>query len=147
MTLEKGKSGTSAADGPGQTGFDETLWAHRCAELAARARGRSGTVWEIYVRHFSADIDEALHHVPAAYTKRAIEIARDFGYAGNEDNAAYFVWKASDMEAVALSGEDLRAIAGINATIDAHRQACGQVMIPKGSTFTPEWFNDKGKRQ
>ncbi|GKS73223.1 hypothetical protein AVME950_00025 [Acidovorax sp. SUPP950] len=109
-----------------QKAFDEIEWAHQCADLAARARGRSGTVWELYVRHLSADVDEALQHVPAPATKRAIEIARDFGYAGNENEAAYFVWEASDMEAVGLSDEELTAIEGINARIDAHRQKSGK---------------------
>lgn len=109
-----------------QEAFDEIEWAHQCADLAARARGRCGTVWELYVRHLSADVDEALQHVPAAATKRAIEIARDFGYAGNENEAAYFVWEASDIEAVGLSDDELTAIEGINARIDAHRQKSGK---------------------
>ncbi|ABM33345.1 hypothetical protein QRO08_11960 [Paracidovorax citrulli] len=78
----------SAADDHGPAGFDETLWAHRCAELAARARGRSGAVWELYVRNLSADVDEVMPTVPTAARQRAAEIARDFGYETREVLAA-----------------------------------------------------------
>ncbi|GEM_PF-4827338 len=70
----------SAADDAGQAAFDETSWTHRCAELAARARGRSGAVWELYVRNLSEVIDEVLPTVPSAARRRAVEVAREFGY-------------------------------------------------------------------
>ncbi|WP_019700250.1 hypothetical protein [Paracidovorax oryzae] len=70
----------SAADDTGQAAFDETSWTHRCAELAARARGRSGGVWELYVRNLSEAIDEVLPTVPSAARQRAAEVAREFGY-------------------------------------------------------------------
>lgn len=75
----------SAADDAGQAAFDETLWTHRCAELAARARGRSGGVWELYVRNLSEDIDEVLPTVPLTARQRAVEVAREFGYELSAD--------------------------------------------------------------
>ncbi len=76
----------SATDHCGQGAFDETLWAHRCAELAARARGRSGGVWELYVRNLSEDIDEAMPTLPSSAHQRAVELAREFGYELRADS-------------------------------------------------------------
>lgn len=70
----------TAADNAGQAAFDETSWTHRCAELAARARGRSGGVWELYVRNLSADVDEVMPTIPSTARQRAVELAREFGY-------------------------------------------------------------------
>lgn len=78
----------SATDDAGQAAFDETQWTHRCAQLAARARGRSGGVWELYVRNLSKDIDEDMPAVPSSARQRAVEVAREFGYEAREVLAA-----------------------------------------------------------
>lgn len=78
----------SADDAAGQAAFDETSWTHRCAALAARARGRSGGVWELYVRNLSEAIDEVMPTVPSAARQRAVEVAREFGYELRADIGA-----------------------------------------------------------
>lgn len=65
--------------------FDKNAWLKICDELSQEATRGCGLSYEVFVEKFSADIEGRLQNFSENYQSRAIEIAKQYGYATPEE--------------------------------------------------------------
>lgn len=65
--------------------FDENTWLKICEKLSERAMKGCGLSYDLFVEKFSCSIDCRLSKLLENHQCRAIEIARQYGYATPEE--------------------------------------------------------------
>ncbi|WP_313569330.1 hypothetical protein [Comamonas terrigena] len=68
--------------------FDKLAWQLACEKMADQANRSCGLVYEMFERDFSCAVNHAHHSLPEAHRPEAIEIAKRFGWASEEELAA-----------------------------------------------------------
>ena len=67
--------------------FDKSAWQVACEKMAEQANRSCGLVYEIFARDFSRAVNQAIFSVPEAHRPDAIEIAKQLGWATDEELA------------------------------------------------------------
>ena len=67
--------------------FDKLAWNEACEKMAEQAHKSCGLVYEIFARDFSRAVNHALNSLPEAHRPEAIEIAKQLGWATDEELA------------------------------------------------------------
>jgi hypothetical protein len=65
--------------------FDEDTWIQICDELSQEATKSCGLSYDVFVKKFSVEIGCRLSKLPKDFQECAVEIARSYGYATEEE--------------------------------------------------------------